>query len=102
MLPMFNENKFITQGVKGQIPNYLQYLMWYLIETMEVEKKDYLQIFELSEVIENDEPMQKLVHSQEEPEYLLEHTFKSKNIVKGKVYVIDDLTHCTMLLPEEY
>ena len=36
---MFNKNRFITQGVKTQIPGYLQNMIWYLIENMEVEKK---------------------------------------------------------------
>lgn len=102
MLIMFDSNRFITQGVKTQIPGYLQYLMWYLIENMEVEKKDHLHVFQLSEAYDNGEPMQKIIHTQEAPKYNLEHVFKANNIVSAKVYVIDDTSHCTMLLAEEY
>ena len=69
-------------------------------DTMEVESKDYLQVFELSEY----DGMQKIVHSQEMPEYKMEYLIKLQGapIFVGKVYVIDDKTHSTMLKAEEY
>ena len=43
--------------------------MWNMIDTMD-EPKDYLQVFDLSE--ENGK--QKIVHSQEQPEYMKDLT----------------------------
>ena len=78
----------------------LQAMMWNMVDTMKVESKDYLQVFELSEY----DGMQKIVHSQEMPEYKMEYLVKLQGapIFVGKVYVIDDKTHSTMLKAEEY
>ena len=65
---------------------------------MEVAEKDYLQVFLLSVDGEN----QRIIHEQEQPEYRKEYLFSSENPVTAKVYVIDDKTHSTMLLAEEY
>ena len=65
---------------------------------MEVAEKDYLQVFCLSADGEN----QRIIHEQEQPEYRKEYLFPSENPVTAKVYVIDDKTHSTMLLAEEY
>ena len=62
-------------------------------------QQDYLQVFELSE----EKGKQKIEHSQEVPEYKREHLFNvGTSIFSGKVFVIDDETHSTMLLASEY
>ena len=62
-------------------------------------RKDYLQVFELSE----ENGMQKIVHSQEEPEYKREYLIKTDvPFLNAKIFVIDDETHCTMLFNYEY
>ncbi|GAA6503878.1 hypothetical protein K350107B32_02710 [Agathobaculum butyriciproducens] len=38
---MFNNQKFLTCGVMAEIPSWLTNLMWHMVLTMEVEKKDY-------------------------------------------------------------
>lgn len=98
------ENKFITKGVSAEIPFYMQNLMWFLIESMEISKKDYLQVFELKKVVTNGKSYQKIIHRQEQPKYEKEFTISlnEKDIVESKIFVIDDITHCTMLLAEEY
>lgn len=58
---MFQNERFCTCGVNEEVPIVLQCMMWNMIDTMEVESKDYLQVFELSEY----DGMQKIVHSQE-------------------------------------
>ena len=70
--------------------------MWKLIEEMPVSK-DYLQVFSLSE---HNGKLQ-IIHSQEEPEYKKEYVLNTKPII-GKVFVIDDNTHSTMLMNYEY
>lgn len=98
------QNRYMTKGISSEIPFYLQNLMWIMIETMETDKKDYLQIFELSKVVVNGKVFQKIIHRQEQPEYEKSLTILANedDTVTKKVYVIDDETHCTMLLAEEY
>ena len=88
---MFQNERFCTCGVNKEVP---------IVDTMEVESKDYFQVFELSEY----DGMQKIVHSQEMPEYKMEYLVKLQGapIFVGKIYVIDDKTHSTMLKAEEY
>ncbi len=78
--------------------------MWLMIESMEIDKKDYLQIFELSKAVTDGKVFQKITHRQEQPEYEKTVTIlaNEKDVVEKKVYVIDDVSHCTMLLAEEY
>lgn len=99
---MFTGSKYITQGIKKAVPPFMQNILWYMIETMEAQTKDYLQVFHLSSVTEDGNRKQKVVHTQEEPIYRKEYIICTKQIVCGQVFVIDDKTHCTMLLAEEY
>ena len=93
----FNNQKFITKGVDLNINPLLQSFMWSLIEAMP-KSKDYLQVFEFSQK----DGKQKITHIQEEPEYKREYLLKDAPIFIGKIFVIDDKTHSTMLLAEEY
>ena len=94
---MFNNQKYITRGVAENIPPALQALMWELIHNMPVDK-DYLQVFVLSE----SGGRQKLVHTQEKPMYSKEYVTQIQPTVCGKIFVIDDETHSTMLMNYEY
>ena len=95
---MFNSPRYVTSGINSELPLMLQIILWGLIDTMEVAEKDYLQVFLLSV----DDGKQRIIHEQEHPEYRKEYLFSSENPVTAKVYVIDDKTHSTMLLAEEY
>ncbi|MGM9551721.1 MAG: DUF960 domain-containing protein [Clostridia bacterium] len=95
---MFDNKRFITRGIDENIPPLLQMLLWQLIDEMPVDSKDYLQVFSLSE----EEGKQVVVHEQEEPEYRREHKFDVGEVIEGKVFVIDDETHSTMLMNYEY
>ena len=64
----------------------------------EVEEKDYLQVFTLTKTPAG----QHIVHEQEQPPYRYELDVPCDDAVNAKVFVIDDLTHSTMLLAEEY
>lgn len=94
---MFTQNRYMTRGIEETIPLMTQLYIWDLIDEMP-EPKDYLQVFRLFSF----EGKQKIVHEQEVPEYSAEYTFSCKEVVTQKVYVIDDETHCTMLLASEY
>ena len=95
---MFNNQKFLTRGIESEIPSWLVHLIWHMVLTMEVKEKDYLQVFKLTKT-----PVgQHIVHEQEQPPYHYELDVPCGDAVNAKVFVIDDLTHSTMLLAEEY
>jgi len=95
---VFNNQKFLTRGVESEIPAWLVHLMWHMVLTMEVEDQDYLQVFTLTKSPTG----QHIVHEQEQPLYRYELDVPCDDAVNAKVFVIDDLTHSTMLLAEEY
>ena len=69
---MFSGKRFVTSGIAEKVPLLLQVIMWNMIDTMD-KPRDYLQVFDLSE--ENGK--QKIVHSQEQPEYMKEYLFET-------------------------
>ncbi len=91
------KNRYITKGVQSEIPIVLQLFMWDCINAVP-EPKDYLQIFRLSIY----DGKQKIIYEQEQPEFKREYILNLPEPVNAKVYVIDDVDHCTMLLAEEY
>ena len=94
---MLNKERYITRGVINTIPVSHQLIMWELIRNMPV-KQDYLQVFRLYE----EGCKQVIVHTQEVPEYKSEYSFACDETVTGKIFVIDDGTHLTMLMANEY
>ena len=95
---MFDDQKILTRGVMADIPSWLTNLMWHMVLTMEVKEKDYLQVFTLTKTPTS----QHIVHEQEQPPYRYELDVPCGDAVDAKVFVIDDSTHSTMLLAEEY
>ena len=98
MAQKFNNQHYCTKGISERLPIMTQVILWELIQSMEVEEQDYLQVFTLS--VENGQ--QKILHEQECPEYSKVHLFSSTDPITGKIFVIDDETHSTMLFAEEY
>lgn len=99
---MFDKLKFVTVGVTTKIPNDLQLLLWSLINTMKVDAKDYLQVIKITSIYDEGVYKLNITHSQEEPNYIKEHTTITSILINEKLYVIDDGPHSTMLLAEEY
>ena len=95
---MFNNKRYLTQGVEERIESCSQMIMRSMIDNMNVEK-DYLQIFQLD--WKND--VLTITHSQEQPFYKKVYKLPCQSAVKTeKVYVIDSEEYSTMLLAEEY
>ena len=97
---MFDKNtpRYLTRGVDAEIPVELQLFMWTAIDNMP-EPKDYFQLFKLT--VENG--IQCIHHSSEQPEYNMTYILAAvDHSVTAKVYVIDSVEYCTMLLAEEY
>ena len=84
--------RYITRGIQTTIPSWLQTLLWYMRDSMEVPERDYLQIFH----------RQRIEHAQEQPEYKHIVTIPGEQPVDAKVYIIEDPDHITMLLADEY
>jgi Staphylococcal protein of unknown function (DUF960) len=99
---MFKGKRYLTKGVQEEIPQYLQNLIWYMIEIMQVPQKDYLQVFELDCITKDERIKQQIVHSQEQPSYRTEEIITCQKAIRAKIYVIDESDHCTMLLANEY
>jgi hypothetical protein len=100
---MFESDKFITRGVAGTIPPDLQAFLWDSIHKIPADARDYLQVFKLAGRPKGCAVLQEIVHSQEEPEYSARYLIDiCGRPVCAKVFVIDDVTHATMLLAEEY
>ncbi|MGJ0917868.1 DUF960 family protein [Enterococcus avium] len=101
------ENRYITKGVNEQVPKEIQLRCWQLIDKkvkQEDVQLDYLQIFEFNRDDQRGTIM--IIHRQEEPFFIDYHecrvTDALANFFIKKLWVIDDHTHQTMLLPEEY
>ena len=100
---MFKNKRFVTAGVNLTVDFLLQIYLWNLVDKFDAEiKKDYLQVFDLSIVEKNRKKIQKIVHTQEVPEYRREYIVELYNPIEAKIFIIDDGDHSTMLLTEEY
>jgi hypothetical protein len=97
-----SDTRYMTSGINEKIPPHIQHLIWRLIEIKQLETKlDYLQVFNF---VMKDEVLI-IKHHQEEPPFEDETEIASKdyhNLNGLKIYVIDDITHSTMLLASEY
>ena len=108
----FKNTRLITAGVDLRVSPLLQLFLWHCIDAMP-PPKDYLQIFNCTIF----DGKQKITHIQEMPEYRRKYlldvdtsffsvkSFSGSDVPNnfvGKLFVIDDDTHSTMLLAEEY
>ena len=99
-----NGNRYVSRGINDEIPIDLQIFMWQLIEELKdtTGDVDYLQVFTISTIDESENKV-RIIHSQEVPEYKKIWMFKaSEHCNDEKIFVIDDGTHSTMLLADEY
>lgn len=103
------EKRYMTSGISERLPVLYQILLWDIIDNLRDsgQKLDYLQVFGIQT---KDNPDRKgkilvITHSQEKPPYQKEHTLHIRadsEVVNGKIYVIDDIDHATMLWADEY
>ena len=100
----FTGKRYITQGIENEIPVELQIVMWDMIDEERKQRQtlDYLQVFVLRPVYENGVEMQEITHKQEQPWRKKKIIVESESPVSAKIFVIDDTTHITMLLNNEY
>lgn len=100
---MFDSPRYVTSGVNAAVDETIQLAIWHLIDSFDTAlPQDYMQVFDLSMIGQVENPVQKIVHKQEEPPYCREYIFNNVEAIDAKIFVIDDETHSTMLLAEEY
>jgi len=102
----FTGARYATRGVVTELALDIQIILWGLIDAMRDsgEELDYLQTFELT-VRQNaaGETIQLIIHRQERPAFVDATVLRNISTpFNGRIWVIDDETHATMLLPEEY
>ncbi len=105
MLYEFIEGKrFMTRGIANEIPVDVQAFMWNIIteQVATYGGVDYLQVFTFSR---NNNEL--IVHyKQEIPEvsrsFALEYRDEFYTFLRETIFVIDEITHSTMLFAHEY
>ena len=94
---MFDNQRYLTQGVQAEIPIGLQLFMWGCIDRLH-EECDYFQVFKMESL----NGIQKITHFSEQPEYHKEYLIPTNKPITAKIYIIDSDIYSTMLLAEEY
>lgn len=97
---MFENKRYMTRGFQDTVPLDLQLTIFQLIDELKTKSKmDYLQVFELEA---ESKYIQKLEHRTEQPEYKKRYKFAFTKPITAKIFVIDDGSHTTAMLSEEY
>lgn len=103
------EPRYMTSGINERLPVLYQILLWSAIDNLRDsgKKLDYLQVFRIRTEDNPDRKGKLLVitHSQEKPVYKREYVIPVRadsEEVNGKIFVIDDIDHATMLWADEY
>lgn len=100
------DNRHLTCGIQATIPPETISFIWCLIDDMldSGHQVDYLQVFDLwKEATERGKSIQMISHTQENPDYRAIYILSlSINPIRAKIFVIDDVSHSTMLLAQEY
>ncbi len=101
-----------TRRIADELDVSYRFILWTLVDSLRDDKNtdiDYLQVFEFicdtDGAITKDPTktyMQRIIHTQEVPEYRKEYDFPAGSVINGKIFVIDDGDHCTMLWADEY
>lgn len=97
--------RHLTRGISNEVPVEIQVLMWDCIDDLVKSdtSTDYLQVFDISVTVKG---TLKVKHHQENPSFERELELKSNDkyylLDKKRIFVIDDITHSTMLFASEY
>ena len=101
------ENRYITRGVNEIIPKKIQLCCWQMIDEKARQPEiqlDYLQIFEF--IRNTQKGIFTIIHRQEEPPFIDYHEWQLTEELRSfsvtKLWIIDERTHQTLLLPDEY
>jgi hypothetical protein len=96
---MSTTHRIVSKRVHSEIPQWTQNMLWYLVESLDIDHKEDVQRFELSSVSADDIIKKKIVHTQHQPPYSMEYIVSaSLQPVNAKVLIVDCSTHLVMLL----
>lgn len=87
---------YVTRGIQAVLNPSLQTLLWCMVEDMGGIPRDDLQVFRLSEC----GGKQKIVHTQDVPEYRKEFVFPDETPVTETVLIVDD-GECLVMMPAD-
>ncbi|WP_226528171.1 DUF960 family protein [Metabacillus niabensis] len=95
--------RYVTRAINEEVNIELQVLLWELLDSIAVKRKDkmdYLQIFEL---VNNGNNI-RIINFQEQPAMKEEFIIgKGKlNIKDATIWIIDEPNNQTMLFPSDY
>lgn len=89
----------ITSGIREAVPRWLQNMMWFMADSMDVSEKNFCQIFCLSE----EDKMQKIEHSQKYPPYHKTIVLPSDGLtINTKIIILESEKSLTMMLNSKY
>lgn len=98
--------RYRTHGIEVALPERLQNALWAIVDMdlFDGKELDPMQIFELSVGRLARLPVQQVRQHQDPPRGSRLHIFPriQETVSDLTVWIIDDGTYCTMLLPEEY
>lgn len=101
----FNGTKIITKEIKDKLPKSLINYLWKLVDNLKTDidlPMDYLQVFEIKTEDKKGINNLLITHIQEVPPYVKIHLLKKNFNINGRIYIIDDVEHVTMLWSYEY
>lgn len=101
----FSGSKYKTSGVAHNVPERVQTFIWDFIAARANSANpplDYLQVFKLCVEKVGTMTMQKIECVQEQPEYTQSFVFPFEQAIDEKLYLIDDISHTTLILAHEY
>ena len=98
-------DEYITTGIEENVDQFILLKCIEMLVSMKEQsiEPDYLQVYHMS--YNEEKNILTIRHSQEEPDFEHEVSFVLPEGVEpyeGKVYYIDDVSHRTFLLADEY
>lgn len=94
----FNGEKLVSKNVLDNVPLLLQQILWNLVETMDVSKKNYVQSFDLSV----EDGYQKIIHTQYTGHYKKAYIVKTPmDCILDTIQIRDDKDECAMMFQFE-
>lgn len=104
---MFNiSNRYSTKRAADELSEELRRLIWNIVDSFtsgrDEDEIDYLQYFELSVKARDGHVMQRIIHRQEQPEFMEDTIFEVDHPFEGTVIVYDEICQSILMLSEEY
>lgn len=97
-----------TWGVKDKVNPIIEYIIWSMMDEARKSglEMDWMQIFKLKTVRtrSKDRLLLKITHIQEDPAYesRFSLSIEPEEALDGTIWVMDDLTHATMMWDYEH